>query len=149
MRISVRAFLVVLAFWSCAGAGVAQTMAERWRSLAEHGDPVAQSNLGFLYQTGDGLPQDFAEAMKWYRRAAAQGDGLAQSNIGFLYLRGHGIPQDYVRAHMWFNLAEASGERSVLGSTRDSLAIRMTPAQIAHAQEMAARCKNSRYRECD
>lgn len=41
--------------------------------LAEKGHPVAQFNLGFLYDTGRGVPQDFEEAVKWYRRAAAQG----------------------------------------------------------------------------
>jgi TPR repeat protein len=37
---------------------------------AEKGDDVAQFILGFLYDEGNGVPQDYAEAEKWYRRAA-------------------------------------------------------------------------------
>ena len=35
--------------------------------------------------TGQGVPQDYAEAVKWYRKAAEQGDVNAQHNIGLMY----------------------------------------------------------------
>lgn len=38
--------------------------------LAEQGDARAQSVLGVLYAYGEGVPQDLAEAAKWYREAA-------------------------------------------------------------------------------
>jgi TPR repeat protein len=38
--------------------------------LAEQGDAVAQSNLGNMYAYGRGVPQDNAEAVRWYRLAA-------------------------------------------------------------------------------
>ena len=41
-----------------------------FRSLAEAGDARAQDNLGVMYSKGDGVPQDYAEAVKWHRRAA-------------------------------------------------------------------------------
>ncbi len=41
--------------------------------LAEQGDADAQNKLGFMYDDGLGVPQDYAEAMKWYRNAAEQG----------------------------------------------------------------------------
>ena len=34
--------------------------------LAERGDPHAQSNLGFMYQTGTHIRQDIPTALKWY-----------------------------------------------------------------------------------
>ena len=33
-----------------------------------------QSFLGTMYLDGHGVPQDYAEAMKWFRRAADQRD---------------------------------------------------------------------------
>ena len=44
------------------------------REKAEQGDVQAQYNLGIMYETGRGGPQDDAEAVRWYRLAAEQGD---------------------------------------------------------------------------
>jgi len=41
-----------------------------FRSLAEKGDPRAQSSLGVMYAKGDGVPQNYAEALKWLRLGA-------------------------------------------------------------------------------
>jgi len=49
---------------------------------------------------------------------------------------GRGLPQDWVQAHMWYNLAAAQGLEPA-NKLRDSLAKKMTPAQIAEAQKMA------------
>ena len=54
------------------------------RALAEAGDAESQVNLGVMYDTGRGVPQDDAEAVRWYRLAADQGDADAQFNFGFL-----------------------------------------------------------------
>jgi uncharacterized protein len=40
------------------------------RPLAERGDPAAQTNLGAMYLGGQGVPQDYATALTWYRKAA-------------------------------------------------------------------------------
>ena len=63
-----------------------------------------------MYANGQGVPQDYAEAVKWYRLAADQGDAYAQNNLGVMYDQGQGVPQDYVLAHMWFNLSAAQGD---------------------------------------
>ena len=34
------------------------------------------------------MPQDYAEAVRWYRKAADQGDADAQSNLGGMYANG-------------------------------------------------------------
>ena len=83
-----------------------------------------------------GVPQDYAEALKWYRLAADQGHASAQCNLGVMYANGEGVPQDYVRAHMWFNLSAAQGDQDA-AKNRDDVAKRMTPAQIAEAQKLA------------
>ncbi len=50
------------------------TALREFRSLAELGDAVAQYSLGLMYYHGRGVPQDYAEAAKWYRKAAERGD---------------------------------------------------------------------------
>jgi uncharacterized protein len=49
-----------------------------------------QFNLGNTYATGDGVPQDDAVAVYWYREAADQGDAKAQYNLGVMYENGRG-----------------------------------------------------------
>ena len=93
-----------------------------------------------MYRTGEGVLQDAAEAVRWYRLAAEQGDARAQYNLGFAYHTGEGVPQDAVEAHMWFNLAAsrlsgADRERSV--GARDRVAGPMTPADLNEAQRRA------------
>src|ERR1035438_5254339 len=41
----------------------------------------AQVHLGLMYYQGQGVPQDYKEAMRWYRLAADQGDADAQFNL--------------------------------------------------------------------
>ncbi len=76
---------------------------------AEGGDAEAQSNLGLMYTTGQGVPQDSAEAVKWFRLAADQGYAEAQSNLGFMYCTGEGVPQDDAEAVKWFRLSADQG----------------------------------------
>ncbi len=110
-----------------------ETALREFRPLAEQGDADAQFNLGIMYDNGRGVPQDYVQAVRWYRKAAEQGGAKAQD--------GRGVPQDYVQAHMWFNLAAAGsppGESHDTATTnRDIVAKRMTPAQIAEAQRLA------------
>ena len=80
------------------------------RARAEQGDAEAQSNLGYMYDTGQGVPQDYAEAMRWYRLAADQGYDGAQNNLGVMYDNGQGVPQDYAESVRWYRLAADQGD---------------------------------------
>ena len=98
------------------------------------------------------MPQDYQEAVKWYRLAAAQGNEFAQVDLGVMYAEGRGVRQDFVRAHMWLNLAAAalSGDpRDTATKNRDRIASKMTAEQIGTAQEMARRCQESKLKNCD
>ena len=77
------------------------------------------------------------EALTQWRAAADAGDRRAMLALGRLYVRGPGAPQDYLEAHKWFNLAASRGEAVAVGE-RDALAAKMTPQQVAAAQERAA-----------
>ena len=43
------------------------------RQQSEQGDILAQYLLGDFYYVGRGIPQDYAEALKWFHRSADQG----------------------------------------------------------------------------
>ena len=79
------------------------------RRAAEQGHASAQSNLGVKYAKGEGVPQDAAEAVKWFRRAAEQGHAGAQSNLGVNYANGEGVPQDLAEAVKWYRRAAEQG----------------------------------------
>jgi TPR repeat protein len=80
------------------------------RPMAARGDARAQGTLGAAYDYGDGVTQDYGEAVKWYRLAAAQGLAPAQTGLGMAYANGHGVTQNYAEAANWFRLAAAQGE---------------------------------------
>jgi len=75
------------------------------RSNAEAGDAEAQLNLGFRYHDGEGVPQDYAEALKWLRMAAEQGIPVAQGALATMYVLGEGVAKDFQEAMKWYRLA--------------------------------------------
>lgn len=114
--------------------------------LAEQGNVYAQYTLGVMYvERQGGLPQDYFQAVAWFRKAAEMLDATTQTNgplyqaaaqnaLGNMYQLGKGVAQDYVQAHMWFNLSEQGYDFG----NRDALASHMTPDQIAEAQKLAS-----------
>jgi TPR repeat protein len=79
------------------------------KEKAMQGDARAQFNLGLMYAKGDGVKQDFSQAMLWYEKAAAQGDAQGQNNLGVLYYGGKGVKQDLSQAKLWWEKAAAQG----------------------------------------
>ena len=78
--------------------------------LAEQGRyPFAQYILGRMYDLGQGVPQDYFEAVKWYRKAATKGSAFAQTSLGLKYEKGEGVPQDYTEAMKWHRKATVQG----------------------------------------
>jgi TPR repeat protein len=86
-----------------------------WQKRAvDLGDAVAMNNIGVLYAGGQGVSQDYQEAMKWYRKAVDLGDTVAMSNIGFLYANGLGVSQDYQETMKWYRKAVDLGDASAM-----------------------------------
>jgi len=115
--------------------------------LAERGNAAAQTQLGFLFETGRGVPQNYTEAAMWYRRAAEQGDSRAQYSLGLLYDRGFGVPQDIVEASKWLNLSTAAAPppvREARARIRDAVTTKMTRGEIAQARLRALEWAPSR-----
>jgi hypothetical protein len=93
---------LVLVAGSAAAIGQAQTGVDAaLLAKAQAGDPQAETSVGLLYDMGQGVQQDPAQAADWYRKAAAQGYALAESNLGALYFNGQGVQQDYAETASW------------------------------------------------
>lgn len=117
-----------------------QRAAARLTPLAFAGDPRAQGLLGYLYEQGKGVPQNFVAAAAWYSCAAEQGEATAQYLLGLLYDKGRGVERDVVLSQKWLILAAARAgkqERDVYTRIRDAVATTMSYAQRARAQELA------------
>jgi uncharacterized protein len=111
--------------------------AQIFMPYAERGQSSAQAYLGFMYETGRGVPQNYTDAAMWYRRAAEQGDSLAQYSLGQLYDRGQGVPQDIVEAGKWLNLGTAGAPRyarEARSRIRDAVTRKMTRGEIAQSR---------------
>ena len=100
-----------------------------------------------MYYLGEGVLQDYKEALRWYRLSAEQGNANAQGNLAVLYAFGDGVIKDYVYAHMWGNIASMNGnDKGAL--LRDTFAEKMTLSQIEEAQRLARECVKKNYQGC-
>lgn len=54
---------------------------------------------------GRGVAQDFAEAVKWYRKAADQNNPDAQIRLATCYNAGLGVAQDFAEGTKWYRKA--------------------------------------------
>ena len=103
------------------------------RKLAEQNDAQAQVFLGVIYYYGQGVEQDFKEALKWYQKAAEQGLASAQYNLGLRYQYGKGVEQNYVTAYAWRNIAATNGNQN---AQKGLSQVEMTPEQITEAEAL-------------
>jgi TPR repeat protein len=84
-----------------------------YRKAADAGHPMAQTNLGLMCTTGDGIGRDDAQAQHWFGRAAAQGYAAAQFHLGrrchrvSLTLPDHEAREARIEAFKWLRLASA------------------------------------------
>ena len=78
--------------------------------LAEKGNADARVYLGRMYFEGEGVQQDYAEAMKWYRKAAEQGHADAMILLGFMLEAGQVGSKNYPEAMKWYRKAADQGD---------------------------------------
>jgi len=97
-----------------------------------------------MYEMGEGVPEDFAEAARWWRLAAEQGHASAQHNLGLMYRDGQGVPEDIALAYMWFNFAAAQGNEGAQ-EAKDIIQGEMTREQIAEAQRLSTEWLEARF----
>jgi len=65
--------------------------------------------LAGRYFSGQGVPPDVTEGVRWYRMAAEQGNVMAQLALGVMYADGRSSGQDGTDAERWFRRAVAQG----------------------------------------
>lgn len=90
--------------WEAFGRGDYEGALAIWRPLAESGDATMQLLVGSIYDYGQGVPQDDAEAVGWYERAAAQGSAKGQYQAGAIYARSPQV-KDPVQGYKWLTIA--------------------------------------------
>ena len=107
-------------------------------AAAVQGNAWAQNKLGWMYHKGQGVPQDYKQAVYWFTKAADQGDAWAQYNLGVAYDLGQGVPQNYKLAYVWYSLSAAQGEEKAI-QNRDIVTKKLSPQLLSEAQGLAAK----------
>ncbi|HAY45856.1 MAG TPA: hypothetical protein DCY55_06180 [Gammaproteobacteria bacterium] len=103
MRIAL-ALLILLGSFS-----VSASELDDAEALVQPGLPTAHFNLGSSYYSGKGTPQNYKEALKWFKASAEKGNSNAQRALAVMYYRGEGITQDYREAAKWFVVSAEQG----------------------------------------
>lgn len=76
---------------------------------AEYGFAKAQAQLGYMFSKGIEVKQDYAAAVRWYRRAIKGGCARAMNNLGVYYSKGNGVVKDSDRAVELYRLSASNG----------------------------------------
>lgn len=77
---------------------------------AKGGNPLHQYVLADVYFYGEGMPRNYAEAAKWYKKAARKGRVEAALFLGVIYdLGGYGTKTDPTKAAQWYRKAAEAG----------------------------------------
>ena len=79
---------------------------------ARAGDATAQVDVGYAYETGDGVAKDLKKAVSWYRKSADQGHKIGQCNLGICYENGIGVEKNPFQAFYWYKKAAEQGYRN-------------------------------------
>ena len=76
---------------------------------ATMGNADEQYNLGYCYCKGDGIEQNYTEAVEWFQMAAEQGYDMAQFKLGYCFDKGLGVVQNHTEAVKWYRMAAEQG----------------------------------------
>jgi TPR repeat protein len=78
------------------------------REKAEAGDTKSRTRIAWRYYGGFGVPQDRAEAMKWYKILAEAEEYSGMIFMGRSYLNGqNGLEKNYSKAFYWLSKCES------------------------------------------
>jgi TPR repeat protein len=124
------------------------TAVAKWQIVADSGDAKAQSLLGLMHFFGQGVPQNYAVALRLLHLAAAQSEPKAQFKLGSMHANGQGVKRDKVRAAMWFILASSSGHPKAQKELR-KISADFSPAEIQEANNLAINCMSRNYKACE
>ena len=80
------------------------------------GGAAGISRIGYNYDVGDGVEQNYKLAFAWYKKAAELGSSYAMNNLGVLYQWGRGIEQDSEKATEWYQKAAELGNTTAMSN---------------------------------
>lgn len=106
------------------------------KPLAEKGDAKALYMLGIMYENGQGVKQDYEQALSLFNKSSEQGYDQAMLHLAEMYKSGRGTQVDLVQAHKWFNLAGSRGNEFARHSM-ETVEARLTPQQVEQAKTQA------------
>lgn len=119
-----------------------------FRQAANKNLPEGQYMLGVAFHEGIGTPADAALALDWFVKSALQGYVSAQMMAGLVYLSGDASGKiEADKAYIWADIATRGGNADA-PLIRDYASYKLSRKEIQQAQEAAARCTQSRYRQC-
>ena len=124
-----RTILLLLCFFSYGGTATAQKIStpevdkaveyykrgdfknaySLFEKEANNGNSYAEFSLGFLYENGEGVEQNFTIAAEWYLKAAKKGNYLAEHNLGIMYENGDGVEHNNSIAVEWYRKSAEKG----------------------------------------
>ncbi len=87
-----------------------------YRAANEARDRDVMYLTGLMFDRGEGVPQDYQEAFRWYVLAAEAGQPGAMNSLGLMYALGHGVSQDHSEAMKWWTKAADSGSIAALNN---------------------------------
>ncbi len=93
-----------------------ETALSIWNRLAERNNAVAICKIGVCYGYGQGVPQDYDEAIRWNWKAVELGNAVAMYNLGQYYENGQGVHQDYSEAVKWYRKAAELGNADAMNN---------------------------------
>ena len=111
----------------------------------------ASYTLGYMHMKGQGVLQNYEEAVKWFKKSAV-GNTHAQHALALMYAQGLGVKKSNIFAHMWANIAasESMGDsQAESANLRDLIEKQMSATDIARAQNLARICAAKKYINCD
>ena len=127
--------------WDAFGRGDYAGALAIWQPIAERGDVQTQLLVGSIYDLGQGVPQDDAEAAKWYERAALQGSAKGQYQLGAIYARSPQV-KDPFQGYKWLTIAARTLAAGPQGSvTADQATTLRTLVERELSKDQIAKAK--------
>lgn len=119
------------------------TAVQEARQAAVAGDARGNFLLGVIYQSGQGVAADAAEAAAWYEKAAKGGVVGAFAKLAQLYARGVGVPKNSERAIGFARIADQLGDPE--GSL--SLFIMLTTGPLNYHLDPGGKPDQAKYKQ--
>jgi uncharacterized protein len=86
------------------------------RQAAEAGNPIATYQMGYIYESGDGVPRDRVQSARWYMRGAQMGNAASEAAVGQLYEYGNQVQENWYTAAQWY--VKSAQQGYVMGEFR-------------------------------